>query len=250
MRTSVASAVLLALGLADAAAIEPRPAKVDYTGFRGLRVTLDEHTQEVEDKLSELVAHILNPGARVLDVVVDPAKVDAVTDFAASADVIIEDVGALLAEEEHAAPLATRAVPAESWFTAYHSYNDHLQFLRDLQGGFTSNSAIITAGTSVQGRALTGIQIWGSGGRGSKPAIVIHGTVHAREWISTMVCDGPPVRDGDTQKEYFKTADRVLFLSADHRVHRLAASDQVQLRRVCQGTGRQVRLLHHPRRQP
>ncbi|KLU82227.1 hypothetical protein MAPG_01302 [Magnaporthiopsis poae ATCC 64411] len=189
MRTSVASALLLALGLADAAAIEPRPAKVDYTGFRGLRVTLNEHTQEVEDKLTELVAHILNPGAKVLDVVVDPAKVDAVTEFAATADVVVEDVGALLAQEEHAAPLATRAVPAESWFTAYHSYNDHLQFLRDLQAGFTSNSAIITAGTSVQGRTLTGIQIWGTGGRGSKPAIVIHGTVHAREWISTMTTE-------------------------------------------------------------
>lgn len=189
MRTSVASAVLLALGLADAVAVVPKPLKVDYSGFRGLRVTLNEHTQEVEDKLTELVAHILNPGAEVLDVVVDPANVDAVTSMAASAEVIIDDVGALLAEEEHAAPLTTRAVPAESWFTAYHSYNDHLQFLRDLQGGFTSNSAIITVGTSVQGRTLTGIQIWGSGGRGSKPAIVIHGTVHAREWISTMTTE-------------------------------------------------------------
>ncbi|KAL8347636.1 hypothetical protein RB601_002988 [Gaeumannomyces tritici] len=189
MRTSVASAVLLALGLADAVAVVPKPLKVDYSGFRGLRVTLNEHTQEVEDKLTELVAHILNPGAEVLDVVVDPANIDAVTNMAASAEVIIDDVGALLAEEEHAAPLATRAVPAESWFTAYHSYNDHLQFLRDLQGGFTSNSAIVTAGTSAQGKTLTGIQIWGSGGRGSKPAIVIHGTVHAREWISTMTTE-------------------------------------------------------------
>ncbi|KAL8381981.1 hypothetical protein RB595_005983 [Gaeumannomyces hyphopodioides] len=189
MRTSVASAVLLALGLADAVAVVPKPLKVDYSGFRGLRVTLSEHTQEAEDKLTELVAHILNPGAEVLDVVVDPANIDAVTSMAASAEVTIDDVGALLAEEEHAAPLTTRAVPAESWFTAYHSYNDHLQFLRDLQGGFTSNSAIVTVGTSVQGRTLTGIQIWGSGGRGSKPAIVIHGTVHAREWISTMTTE-------------------------------------------------------------
>ena len=78
-------------------------------------------------------------------------------------------------------------VPAESWFTAYHPYSDHLTFLRDLQGSFTGNSEIVTAGSSFQGRVLTGIHIWGSGGKGSKPAVIFHGTVHAREWISTMV---------------------------------------------------------------
>jgi murein tripeptide amidase MpaA len=58
--------------------------------------------------------------------------------------------------------------------------------LRDLQAGYTGNSEIITSGSSVQGRVLTGIHIWGSGGKGSKPAVLIHGTVHAREWITTM----------------------------------------------------------------
>jgi carboxypeptidase A2 len=61
--------------------------------------------------------------------------------------------------------------------------------LRDLQTGYTGNSAIFTVGTSVQGRTLTGIQIWGSGGRGSKPAVVIHGNVHAREWITGMTTE-------------------------------------------------------------
>jgi murein tripeptide amidase MpaA len=59
--------------------------------------------------------------------------------------------------------------------------------LNELQASLPGNSAIFTAGTSVQGRTLTGIQIWGSGGRGSKPAILFHGTVHAREWIATKV---------------------------------------------------------------
>jgi murein tripeptide amidase MpaA len=80
-------------------------------------------------------------------------------------------------------------VPSETWFTSYHPYADHIQFLRDLQGGFTTRSEIITAGSSSQGRALTGIHIWGSGGKGSKPAVLFHGTVHAREWISTMTVE-------------------------------------------------------------
>jgi len=61
--------------------------------------------------------------------------------------------------------------------------------LRDLQGSFTGQSELITAGASVGGRALTGIHIWGSGGKGSKPAVLFHGTVHAREWISTMTVE-------------------------------------------------------------
>lgn len=36
---------------------------------------------------------------------------------------------------------------------------------------------------------MTGIHIWGSGGKGSKPAVLIHGTVHAREWITTMTTE-------------------------------------------------------------
>ena len=80
-------------------------------------------------------------------------------------------------------------MPSESWFTAYHPYADHLQFLRDLQAGYTGNSAIFTLGNSVQGRTLTGIQIWGAGGRGSRPAVIIHGNVHAREWITSMTTE-------------------------------------------------------------
>lgn len=82
-------------------------------------------------------------------------------------------------------------MPSESWFTAYHSYADHLAFLKDLQSSFPGQSEIFTAGSSFQGRALTGIHIWGSGGKGSKPAVVLHGTIHAREWISTMVRTNP-----------------------------------------------------------
>lgn len=89
--------------------------------------------------------------------------------------------------------MLTITVPSEAWFTAYHPYADHLQFLRDLQAGYTGNSAIITLGTSVQGRTLTGIHIWGSSGRGNKPAVVIHGNVHAREWITSMSTEYVPI---------------------------------------------------------
>ena len=61
--------------------------------------------------------------------------------------------------------------------------------MRDLQSALPSNSEVVSTGTSYQGRAMTGLHIWGSGGRGSKPAVLIHGTVHAREWIATMTVE-------------------------------------------------------------
>ncbi len=33
------------------------------------------------------------------------------------------------------------------------------------------------------------MHIWGSGGKGSKPAIYFHGNVHAREWITSKVVE-------------------------------------------------------------
>jgi carboxypeptidase A4 len=75
-----------------------------------------------------------------------------------------------------------------TWFNSYHAYKDHLQFLKDLQAAYPSNSEIVVAGNSDAGSPITGIHFYGSGGAGSKPAVVIHGGVHAREWISPMVC--------------------------------------------------------------
>jgi hypothetical protein len=78
-------------------------------------------------------------------------------------------------------------VPDPSWFEAYHAYEDHLTFLTDLQASFPDNSEIFEAGTSFEGRPLTGIHLGGSGGSGSRPAVNFHGNVHAREWITSKV---------------------------------------------------------------
>ncbi|KAF2727080.1 carboxypeptidase-like protein A1 precursor [Polyplosphaeria fusca] len=190
MRSLLVSCLFASLALST---VVPRARqKVDYSGFKVLRVSLPEQRGDVEAKIEELAAHVLNPGkVEHLDVVVSPDKVDAVKKLVATSKVINEDVGAALAEEGEIkkAEFSVAAVPSESWFTAYHAYADHITFLRDLQAGYTGQSEIITTGTSVQGRTLTGIHIWGSGGKGSKPAVLFHGTVHAREWISSMTVE-------------------------------------------------------------
>ena len=74
-----------------------------------------------------------------------------------------------------------------TYFNAYHPYADHLTFLRELVAANPTRAEIVTGGTTVQGRPITGIHFWGSGGKGSKPAVVLHGQVHAREWVTGMV---------------------------------------------------------------
>ncbi|CRK35371.1 hypothetical protein BN1723_004128 [Verticillium longisporum] len=185
MKASVLSALAL-LPLAFGAAL-PKPKKVDYTGFKGIRVNLPEDDQEARHQISKLAASVLNPGSHeALDIVVSPENVDAVSRLATNTTILVEDIGAAFAEEDTA---SLYAVPSETWFTTYHSYADHLTFLNDLQSSFPTQSEIFTTGSSFQGRALTGIHIWGSGGKGSKPAVIFHGTVHAREWISTMTTE-------------------------------------------------------------
>lgn len=84
---------------------------------------------------------------------------------------------------------APNALPDATWFNAYHTYADHLQYLIDVQAAFPSNSEIFVVGQTFEKRNITGIHLWGSGGSGSKPAIYYHATVHAREWIATMVAE-------------------------------------------------------------
>ena len=61
-----------------------------------------------------------------------------------------------------------------------------MQWITDLAAAYPQNSEVVSAGKSVEGRDIKGIHIWGSGGKGSQKAVVWHGTVHAREWITTM----------------------------------------------------------------
>ncbi|KAG8737303.1 hypothetical protein FRC10_008361 [Ceratobasidium sp. 414] len=104
-----------------------------------------------------------------------------------------DDLGASILKEAEGmnAPYVDRfaGLANDAWFNSYHTYTDHLTFLDDLASTFPNNTKVVTSGTSYQGRTITGINIFGSSGPGTKPAIIFHGTVHAREWIATMVTE-------------------------------------------------------------
>lgn len=82
-------------------------------------------------------------------------------------------------------------LPDMSYFDSYHVFEEHLDFLADLQSAFVKNSELFDAGESLEGRPLKGIHLWGRDGPGTKPAIIWHATVHAREWITAPVRPSP-----------------------------------------------------------
>lgn len=168
-----------------------------YDGTRVLRLSLSSEADVLN--LESLGLEVLSDHGVVvntpLDVLVPEGQVEAFDALAFNYTVVHEDLGADIREEAKgfAAPLSSfaggklAAAVDLSWFNAYHTYADHISYISQVQAQFPTHSEIVTAGTSVEGRVITGLHIWGST-KGVKPAVVFHGTVHAREWIATPVC--------------------------------------------------------------
>jgi len=198
------SSLLLAAPLATALLLD-RNGKVVYDGYKVFRVPApeDNGVEAFDAQIADLEGLEISHNGEHFDVAIPPASLDAFGALNLDAQVLTEDLGALIASEGEVeeyegatmrlssedGEMSTAALPSLSWFNAYHSYDNHLTFLRDLQGAFSANSEIITAGNSFEGRPITGIHLWGSGGKGSKPAVYFHGNVHAREWITSKTVE-------------------------------------------------------------
>ncbi|KAI0405637.1 hypothetical protein F4802DRAFT_596906 [Xylaria palmicola] len=199
-------AALLLAPLAVGVQVDRR-GRMTFDGYKVFRVLTGDDAADFESKLESLSAIELsrNRGhieVQHFDIAVPPESLDAFDALNYEAQTLTEDLGADIALEGELQPFpgletsepgtdakAAAALPSFSWFSAYHPYADHLTFLKSLQAAFPSNSELITAGTSFEGRTIQGIHLWGSGGKGSKPAIYYHGNVHAREWISSMTVE-------------------------------------------------------------
>jgi carboxypeptidase A4 len=210
-----------ALGLASAASVAT---KVDYTGWRVYRVNVADNAKfsKIVSDIGLATWKGKPATSKVVDVMVSPSQLNAFEQASKELQTKLmhDNLGeAIEAEadfpvytgnyisERHSYQPGTKtdsatsryttsspngdvsiaAAPNATWFNNYHAIADHMQFIRDLAAAYPSNSEVISAGSSNGGRDIAGIHIWGSGGKGSKIGVVWHGTVHAREWITTMV---------------------------------------------------------------
>ncbi len=167
--------------------------RVSYDGYHVYRVALDSAPATLlKERLKSF--HAIHTRDHV-EVAVPPSEVAGFEGLGLRAELINDDLGRDIAAEASSSvswrpsPLRRRGdLPDLSWFDAYHPYDDHLQYWADLQAAFPDNSGLFDLGPSYEGRRIFGLQLWGDrAGNASKPIILWHATVHAREWISTLV---------------------------------------------------------------
>jgi Zinc carboxypeptidase len=178
----------LLLSLASSTAI-PDPPRVSYDGYKVFRVNTRHALEDVQNKLSSFSFDTWNDDvAKHMDIALSPDQIAAFEALELDYHCMHENLGASIAAESAGQPAKwKRQVDDMAWFDTYHPYGDHKQYFEDLQAKFPSNSEMISSGTSYQGRDLFGIHLWGRRGKDANPAILWHGSVHAREWITTMV---------------------------------------------------------------
>ncbi|KAI0142975.1 hypothetical protein GGR57DRAFT_372720 [Xylariaceae sp. FL1272] len=188
--------IILGLAAVVLCAASPvvRTNKFTYDGYKVYRIATDARLVDVDAALNgmpvnELQRHSDSSGRWSIDVAVAPQDISAFEETPLAITLLSHDLGADLATEIAANTLSPGALPGLEWFDSYHPYDDHKQYWSELQATFSNNSELISIGESFEGRPIQGIHLWGSGGKGSKPAIFFNGNVHAREWITSMVVE-------------------------------------------------------------
>ncbi|ROT36080.1 carboxypeptidase B [Sodiomyces alkalinus F11] len=184
----------VAVPLVSARIVAPRGPSVSYDGYRVYRVDTHADVATVESQIRNLRLVNFSPGTiDHLDLAVSPEDISAFDALGLDAAVVHEDLGKDILSEGPLRPYLRTTesadLPGLEWFDNYHPYEDHLQFLEDLHLAFPDNSELVTAGASYEGRPIQGIHFWGENGKGGRPAVYWHGTVHAREWITTMTVE-------------------------------------------------------------
>lgn len=162
-----------------------------YSGFKVFRIKTHGHAAAIQEKLANITFEQWNHDVKShMDIVLGPDQLAAFAELGLESDVMHADLGvSIVAESVHSSSLWRRQAGNDSsWFDSYHDYEDHVQYLESLRDLFPNNSEIISSGYSYENRSLHGIHLWGAGGP-DKPAVLYHGTVHAREWISAAVTE-------------------------------------------------------------
>ncbi|KAL8894456.1 MAG: hypothetical protein Q9207_008498 [Kuettlingeria erythrocarpa] len=169
------------------------PRKANYDGYKVVRLQVGDNLSQVKDLIQKLSLSSWNGSPKVNSEVDLVVPADQVADFDSStanldSSIMHQNLGASIAKETDY-PLYAIGSANSSWFNSYHPYADHIAFLNDLSRSYPANSEVISIGNSLQGRPITGIHFYGTGLKNTKPTVVFHGTVHAREWITTMVTE-------------------------------------------------------------
>ncbi|KAH7359785.1 hypothetical protein BKA66DRAFT_573899 [Pyrenochaeta sp. MPI-SDFR-AT-0127] len=162
-----------------------------YDGYQVHRVRTGTQVAHVKERLATIPHETWEQSHGRWDVLISRDQVDAFHALGLNTRILHENLGHSITTEAHVKRSWKRQANNsgdDPWFDSYHPYDDHVEWWRELQESFPGNSNWTSSGTSYEGRDLFGVHLWGSGGPG-KPAVLYHGTVHAREWIVAPVLE-------------------------------------------------------------
>jgi hypothetical protein len=175
---------IAAMGLASNAA-SASPPRVRYDGNVVVRVDpanlaeLDMILDIADDVWSERI------GVGPLDVMLGPDGLAALDASGLGYRMLVEDVQVLVDGELDRLGARSPAAPPGMWFDDYREYeqvNSYLDWLAKIRPDLVT---VFEIGQSIEGRTIHAVRISGPGE--DKPAVLLNGCQHAREWITVMV---------------------------------------------------------------
>lgn len=168
------------------AAAAPSSDFISYDGYKVLRVRTGPQLNDVQKSLSNIQFEKWNHDIdHHIDILLPPNQLEAFASLNLDFRTMHHDLGNSIKAESAPPSVWKRQSNESNWWDSYHPYKDHVQYFEDLQAKFPKNSEIVSSGTSYEGRDIYGLHLWGNGGPG-KPAVLYHGTVHAREWVRNL----------------------------------------------------------------
>ncbi|KAK1964005.1 zinc carboxypeptidase [Colletotrichum sublineola] len=162
---------------------------LSYDGYQVFRVNTGTKMASVQQKLRGIKFDEWNSVRnKHIDIAVSPDQIDRFKKLNLDYHVMHKDLSKSISVESAANHVWKRQVDDLSWYNSYHPYEDHKAYFKALHEAFPNNSKLVSSGTSHEGREIFGIHFWGANGPG-QPAVLWHGTVHAREWIVAPVLE-------------------------------------------------------------
>ncbi|KAF1919137.1 hypothetical protein BDU57DRAFT_468865 [Ampelomyces quisqualis] len=168
----------------------------NYDGYQVYSVT-PTTAQEARDLEKQFSMYHTHPIRDSLSIAIPPEDTASFNSLGLKPRLVNKDLGAYIRSTEKRASynrLHKRGdLPDLSWFDTYHDYADHLTYWDDLVQAFPENSEKFEIGKSYENRSIYAFHLFGDEksdySKSEKPVILWHATVHAREWISTMVIE-------------------------------------------------------------
>lgn len=191
-RTLALLAPLVASRVASIDSLTPRTEKVSYDGWHLYSIAATDKGQaDFLDR--QFASYPTMVTSRGFEVAIPPSETQSFNKLGLVAQLLSDDLGQLIRLEAKA-PTYNRGqhkageLPDLNWYDTYHDYDDHLEYWDDLVAAFPKNSKKYDIGTSYENRTIYAFHLFGGKDeKGNKPIILWHATVHAREWITTLV---------------------------------------------------------------